>query len=98
MSISDWIQLAAVVAAVGASITALLIATRDRQVQRDPARKDREQARLALEIEHAIRLSHNLNHGGSTDPSETNRLGAEAMALAGVLGERSGSRATTSTS
>lgn len=88
MTIGDWIQVAAVLAAVGASSTALRIATKDRHEQRELARRDREQTRLALELDYALRLSENLNHGGSTDPTETKRLGAEAMALGGVLGEQ----------
>lgn len=87
MNIGDWIQTAAVLAAVAASIIALRIATKDRQLQRELARLDREQARLTAELELAVRLSENLNHGGSTDPRETKRLGAEAMALVSVLGE-----------
>ena len=47
-----------------------------------------EQARLALELEYAIRLSENLNHGGSADRAESRALGAEAMALGALLGER----------
>lgn len=88
MMIGDWIQVLAVLTAVGASLVALRIATTDRRVQQEIAREDREQARLMLELEYALRLSENLNHGGSTDRDETRRLGAEAMALAAALGER----------
>lgn len=88
MSVSDIIQLIAVLAAVGASVVAIFIATQDRKVQLRIARQEGEQARLALELEYAIRLSANRNMGGSTDPAETKRLGAEAMALVGVVGKR----------
>ncbi|MBP5801329.1 hypothetical protein J2D78_04450 [Microbacterium maritypicum] len=88
MTIGDWVQVVAVLAAISASLVALRIATTDRRTQREIARSDREHARLILELEYALRLSENLNHGGSTDPAETKRLGAEAMALAAVLGER----------
>lgn len=88
MTVSDFIQLFAVLVAVGASVVAIVIATQDRRTQLRIAIQDREQARLALELEYAIRLSANRNMGGSTDPAETKRLGAEAMALVGVVGER----------
>lgn len=84
----DVIQLLAVLAAVGASIVALRISARDRRTQIELAHRDRTQARLATELEYAIRLSTNRNMGGSTDPAETKRLGAEAMALALVVGRR----------
>lgn len=88
MTTSDSIQLLAVLVAVGASVVAIIIATQDRKTQLRIARQDREQARLALELEYAIRLSANRNMGGSTDPAETKRLGAEALALIGVVGKR----------
>lgn len=88
MTLSDFIQLLAILVAVGASVVAIVIATQDRKTQLRIALQDREQARLALELEYAIRLSANRNMGGSTDPAETKRLGAEAMALVGVVGER----------
>lgn len=88
MTTSDWIQLGAVLAAVAASMVALAIATIDRRTQLRIAERDRAQSRLALELEYAIRLSANLNMGGSPDPAESKRLGAEAMALVGAVGER----------
>lgn len=87
-TVGDWIQLAAVLVGVGASIVALVIATLDRRTQLQIARASSEQNRLALELEYAIRLSANRNRGGSTDPEESKRLGAEAMALVGVIGPR----------
>lgn len=78
----------AVLAAVIASITALSISVADRRLQMRLAHHDRAQARLATELEYAVRLSTNRNMGGSTDPAETKRLGAEAMALAIVVGQR----------
>lgn len=88
MTISDWIQVGAVLAAVVASILALVIATVDRRTQLRIAEQDRAHSRLALELEYAIRLSTNRNMGGSEDRAESKRLGAEAMALVGAVGER----------
>ncbi|WJL95869.1 hypothetical protein QSU92_01180 [Microbacterium sp. ET2] len=88
MTISDVIQLAAVLVAVAASVIALVIATVDRKTQLRIAEKDRAQARLAVELEYAVRLSANRNMGGSADPAESKRLGAEALALAVVVGKR----------
>lgn len=88
MTTSDVIQIVAVLVAVAASVVALVIATLDRKTQMRIAEKDRAQARLAVELEYAVRLSTNRNMGGSTDPAETRRLGAEAMALAVVVGKR----------
>ncbi len=88
MTTSDVIQIVAVLVAVAASVVALIIATLDRKTQMRIAEKDRAQARLAVELEYAVRLSTNRNMGGSTDPAETKRLGAEAMALAVVVGKR----------
>lgn len=88
MTTSDVIQIVAVLVAVAASVVALVIATLDRKTQMRIAEKDRAQARLAVELEYAVRLSTNRNMGGSTDPAETKRLGAEAMALAVVVGKR----------
>lgn len=88
MSVSDVIQLAAVLVAVVASVVALVIATADRKTQLRIAKRDRAQARLAVELEYAVRLSANRNMGGSSDPAESKQLGAEAMALAVVVGRR----------
>lgn len=88
MTVSDGIQLAATLVAVGASIVALVIASLDRRTQLRIARETREQSRLALELEYAVRLSANKNMGGSAEDAERKRLGAEALALAGVVGPR----------
>ena len=85
---SDVIQLIAVLAAVGASIVAIGIATQDRKTQLRIAEEARRQSRLELELEYAIRLSANRNMGGSEDNAESKRLGAESMALVSVLGEK----------
>jgi len=71
------IQTAALVAAVIASTIALVIASKDRRV-----------ARLQRELDMALRLLENRNHGGSTDAAARKRLGAEALTLVGTLGER----------
>lgn len=88
VTIGDAIQLLAVLAAVGASITALVIATKDLRTQLAIAEADRGQSRLAIELDYAIRLSAHRNMGGSTDDGERKRLSSEALALAGVVGER----------
>jgi hypothetical protein len=41
-----------------------------------------------MELEYAVRLGTNRNYGGSTDPAEVNRLGAEGLALATVVGQQ----------
>jgi hypothetical protein len=88
MTLSDLIQLVAVLAAVGASIVALVIASRDRKTQLQIAKQARNLDRLSVELQYAIRLSANRNMGGSSDPAESKRLGSEALALAGVVGQR----------
>ena len=85
---SDWIQVLIATVAVGASIVALVIAQKDRQTQLKIARMNREHSRLILELDYVVRLSANRNRGGSTDERERKQMGAEALALAGVVGER----------
>lgn len=72
------IQTLSVLVAIGASIVALRIASKNR---RDALRQDH----LMFELEVAVRLTENLVRGGSTDPLERQRMGAEALALAGAL-------------
>jgi hypothetical protein len=102
MTPGDLIQTLAVLAAVAASIIALIVSAKDRKNARDIAIEDRaEAARLAAEdrresLRHS-RLIHeldtlskllvNLNRGGSADRQESSRMGAEALTLIGVLGE-----------
>ncbi|MFE7845894.1 hypothetical protein ACFUTX_11975 [Microbacterium sp. NPDC057407] len=86
--ISDLIQLLAIVVALGVGIAAIVIATKDRKTQLEIARQNLEHSRLALELEYAVRLSANMNMGGSSDAQERKRLGAEALALASVIGPR----------
>lgn len=88
MTLTDGIQIVAVLAAVFASIMALRIATKDRKIQLEIAARAREHDRLRTQLEYAVRLSANRNMGGSTDPEESERLGSEALALATVVGER----------
>ena len=87
-AVYDWIaitglivQIVAILAAVGASIVALLVASR-------VSARDRVHSRLLTELEYAVRLSTNRNHGGSSDAQERKQLGSEALALAMVVGER----------
>jgi hypothetical protein len=84
------VQVAAVVAAVGASIVALIISALDRRNARKIAAKDRKdslrQAQLLFEQEVLLRLLQNARRAGSTDPLERDQLGAEAAALIGLLG------------
>ena len=88
MQITDWIQFAAVLVAVAASIVALIVATCDRRTQIKIAAAARAHDRLRLELEYAVMLGANRNKGGSTDPAESARLGAEALAYATVVGQR----------
>ncbi|CAN5380292.1 hypothetical protein BH09ACT6_BH09ACT6_18650 [soil metagenome] len=90
MTLSDIIQTAAVVAAVGAAIVALVISAKDRQTARDIAVDDRRealrQAHLMFELDALGRLAENRNRGGSADPQESSKLGAEALTLVGLIG------------
>jgi hypothetical protein len=74
-----WIQVAAVLAAVGASIVALKIASR-------ASREALLQSKLMFELEALVRLLENNSRGGSTDALERAKLGAEGLALVGTLG------------
>ena len=88
MDTSDIIQVIAVVVALGASGCALYIASKDRRTQLRIARSEQRRSVLALELAYALRLAENRARGGSTDPNETQRLGAEASALVSVVGSR----------
>ena len=89
MTFTDAIHLGAVLAAVGAAIVALLISALDRRNARHIAAADRasalRQAHLMFELEALSRLSENFNRGGSTDSSESRRMGAEALSLIGLI-------------
>lgn len=84
-----WIQAAAVVVAVGASLVALTVSWRDRANARFIADLDRraslKQAKLLFDLDVLMRLLDNLNRGGSTDPKESARMGSEALTLIGLL-------------
>jgi hypothetical protein len=88
-TLSDIIQTAAVLAAVAAAIIALYISAKDRQNSRDIAAEDRRealrQAHLMFELDALSRLSENMNRGGSSDPKEASRMGAEALTLTGLV-------------
>lgn len=89
-ALSNWIQAAAVVAAVFAAIVALRIAGKDRRESRAIAADDRkaslQQAKLLFDLELLLRLLENRNRGGSTDRQEVSRMGAEALTLVGMVG------------
>jgi len=84
------VQTAAVLVAVGGLIVALTIASKDRRNANESALRDRELARWEAERRHRldllVRLSTNLNKGGSTNASERQWMGAEAAALTTALG------------
>lgn len=82
------VQAIAVIVAVVASVVALVIASQDRKALLGIAQRDREHERLRTELEYAVRLATNRNMGGSTDSATSHRLGAEALALATVVGAR----------
>ncbi|TAP25925.1 hypothetical protein [Arthrobacter sp. S41] len=85
-----WVQAAAVVVAVGASIVALIVSALDRRNARSIAAKDRElavrQATLMFELESLLRLGQLRRRGGHVDKEKSTDMGAEAAALVGALG------------
>lgn len=87
---SNIISSLAVLVAAGAAVVALVISAIDRRSARAIAQADRReafrQAHLLFELESLTRLSANLNRGGSSNPQEVEKLGAEALMLVGVLG------------
>ncbi|MCB5282724.1 MULTISPECIES: hypothetical protein [unclassified Arthrobacter] len=88
--IALWVQVAAVVAAVGASIVALVVSALDRRNARRIADEDRraalKQAHLMFELETLLKLTKNLSRGGHSDTAISRDMGAEAGALIGALG------------
>ena len=88
--IALWVQVAAVLAAVAASIIALAISASDRKTSRQIAADDRRasltQTKLTFEMDALLRLSRNLARGGTTDDQQRRDMGAEAMALVGAIG------------
>lgn len=87
-----WIQAAAVVAAVGAAIVALIVSALDRRNARAIAAKDRavniKQAKLMFELEALLKLGQNLRRGGHIDKVISKDMAAEAGALIGAIGEK----------
>ncbi|PPB50520.1 hypothetical protein C4K88_01080 [Arthrobacter pityocampae] len=85
-----WVQVAAVLVALGASMVALLISAQDRRAARKIAEEDRRAAllhgKLLFEMEALLRLTQNLRRGGSSDSQTSKDMGAEAGALIGALG------------
>lgn len=86
--VSIIVQAAAVVVALAASTTALIRSVGDRKTLIQISAQTRRHDRLRTELDYAIRLSANRNRGGSSDKEESARLGAEALALALVVGQR----------
>jgi hypothetical protein len=90
MTLADFIQVLVVFTAAGASIVALVIASKDRRHSAAIAEADRrasaEQARLLVELEAAKRLSILEARGGHTDPVIVKDMGAETLALIAFLG------------
>lgn len=88
--IALWVQVGAVVVAVGASVVALVVSALDRRNARRIAAEDRRmallQGKLMFELEALLRLSQNLRRGGHTDTDVSKDMGAEAGALIGALG------------
>ena len=89
MTSTDLIQFAAVLAAIGAAIVALVVSALDRKNAENIAATDRasalRQAHLMFELDVLRRLSENLIRGGSSDRQESARMGSEALALIGLL-------------
>lgn len=103
MNPGDLIQILAVLAAVAASIVALVVSAKDRKNAQTIARDDRDaaarvaagdrrealrQAHMMFELESLTRLLENLNRGGTSDDLERRRMGAEALTMIGVLGPK----------
>lgn len=88
--IALWVQVAAVIVAIGASGVALIVSALDRKNARKIAAEDRLMAirhgRLTFEMEALIRLSLNLQRGGSNDVQKSRDRGAEAGAIIGAIG------------
>lgn len=88
--IALWVQVAAVLAAVGAAIVALVVSALDRRNSRRIAEEDRRaalrHAHLMFELEALLRLTQNLTRGGHSDKTISRDMGAEASALVGALG------------
>jgi hypothetical protein len=88
--IALWVQVAAVVVAVGASVVALIVSALDRRNARKIAAMDRltsiRHNRLTFEMEALLRLSQNLQPGGSNDTQKSRDMGAEAGAIVGAIG------------
>ena len=90
MTIGDLISLFAALAATGAAIAAVIIGIYDRRNARQIAVEDRRaaarQARLVFEWEAAKRLAIIEARGGHTDRVISKDMGAESLALTGLLG------------
>lgn len=88
--IALWVQVAAVIVAIGASVVALIVSALDRRNTRKIAAADRLMAlrhgRLTFEMEALLRLSQNLQRGGSNDTQKSRDMGAEAGAIVGAIG------------
>lgn len=86
---SNVLQSIAVLAAVIATIAGFIIARQDRMEARRLAAKNHaaavRHAHLLFQLDALSRLAANLNQGGSSDPAESKRLGAEALTLIGLL-------------
>ena len=86
-----WIQAAAVLVAVCASIVALIVSWLDRRNARAIAAKDRAASirrdKLMFELEALLKLLQNLTRGGHKDENIRKDMGAEARALTGTLGK-----------
>lgn len=88
--VAIWVEVAVVIVTAGAVIAALGIASADRRHSERLAREATEasmrQARLLFEWEAAKRLSILEARGGHTDPVIRKDMGAETLALIGLLG------------
>ncbi|SDZ26556.1 hypothetical protein [Herbiconiux ginsengi] len=92
-----WIQVIAVLAAIGAvvaavlaavtaSVVAVVLGALDRRNAQRISVRDHEFQRLFREQELLQRLLENYNRGGSTDSAEASRMGSEALTLIGAIG------------
>jgi len=97
--IATWLQVAAVVvaiAAVGAavlaaiatSVLAIVLGALDRRNVSRVAARDHEFQQLFREQDLLHRLLENYNRGGSSDATESSRMGSDALTLIGAIGPR----------
>lgn len=89
-SVALWVQVAAVLAAVGSSLVALRIAKKDRgealRLNLLNQQTALRHAKMLFDLENLRSLLQIENRGGSVDQAESQRMGADALTLTGLIG------------